>query len=398
MADKNSCKNSWILTDTTTGIYIDELELSGDDLGCPGASVRKRVLRGGLSDGVDVIDVDNGAFQFTILPTRGMGIWRGTCNGLDVGWQAPVAGPVHPGFVNPQDRGGLGWLTGFDEAIVRCGLDNNGAPTTDVVPNNMGVPSEVELTLHGRIANIPAHRVEVRVTPGDEPVITVVGVVDESALFYPGFRLQTEISTTCGANAFTITDTVLNLKAIDAEFELLYHCNFGPPFLEAGSQLETPARLVAPRDPRAVEGIDTYAQYLAPTDGYIEQVYWVEPLATADGETMAMLRNADASRGVVVRYNTNQMPCFTQWKNTASLGDGYVTGLEPGTDRPNSKTFEREQGRLMKLASGGSHQIQLTIEVQDTTAGVQGVLDEIAAIQGETPTQVHPQPLAHLSG
>ena len=386
-----------ILTDTSQGIWVDEFERTEQDIGYAGASIRKRVLRGGLTDGVEVVEVDNGEFAYTILPTRGMGIWRGKYRDLDVGWQAPVPGPVHPSFVNLQDRGGLGWLTGFDEAIVRCGLDNNGAPTTDVVPNNMGVPSEVELTLHGRIANIPACRVEVRIEAGEVPTIVVSGDVKEAALFYPGFRLHTEISTRCGSNAFTIVDTVTNLKAIDAEFELLYHCNFGPPFLEAGSQLDMPARFVAPRDEGAADGIGTYAEYLGPTDGYIEQVYWYEPLATDDGSTLSMLRNAAGDRGVVVRYNTLQMPCFSQWKNTASVGDGYVTGLEPGTDHPNSKTFERQQGRLISLRPDASHEIELTIEVHDDATGVQSIQQEIATIQGDTELKIHTQPLSHLS-
>ena len=389
---------SWILTDTDAGVWTETLELTAGDIGAAGASVRKRVLRGGLSDGVDIIEVDNGEFRYTVLPTRGMGIWRGSYRGLDVGWQAPVTGPVHPTFVDPQDRGGLGWLTGFDEVIVRCGLDSNGAPTTDVVPNNMGIPSEVELTLHGRIANLPARYVEVQVVPGDPPTIIVLGVVDEAALFYPGLRLHTAISTARGGNAFTIEDRVTNLRGVESEFELLYHCNFGPPFLGRGARLEVPARVVAPRDARAVEGIGCYADYLGPTAGFVEQAYWYEPLAAASGDTLALLRNADASRGIVVRYNTSQMPCFTQWKNTAALSDGYVTGLEPGTDYPNAKPFEREQGRLMRLAPGASHDVRLTVEVHDNAAGVGAAQEEIAAIQGGTPLEVSPQPLAHLSG
>ncbi len=389
---------SWVLTDRDNGVWVEELLLSADDIGAEGASVRKRVLRGGLSDGVEVIDVDNGQFSFTVLPTRGMGIWRGRYRSHDVGWQSPVTGPVHPGFVNTQDRGGLGWLTGFDELIVRCGLDSNGAPATDVVPNNMGIPSEVGLTLHGRIANLPAHRVEVRVSSGDPPTITILGVVDEAALFYPGFRLGTAISTVCGSHAIAIKDSVTNLQATAAEFELLYHCNFGPPFLRQGSRLELPARLVAPRDARAVEGIDTYDEYQGPTAGFVEQAYWYEPLALTDGTTLALLRNANADRGVVVRYNTQQLPCFTQWKNTAAVSDGYVTGLEPGTDYPNAKGFERAQGRLMQLAPGATHHVDLTLEVHDSAAGVRAVQQEIAAIQGTTRIDVQSQPLARLSG
>ena len=389
---------SWVLTDRDEGIWVEDLELTEKDIGCAGASVRKRVLRGGLSDGVEVIEIDNGQFSFTVLPTRGMGIWRGCYHGHDIGWQAPAKGPVHPSFVNLQDRGGLGWLTGFDEFIVRCGLDSNGAPCTDVVPNNMGVPSEVELTLHGRIANIPAHRVEVQVLPGDPPTIIVLGVVDEAALFYPGFRLSTSMSTICGSNAMTIADTVTNLKATEAEFELLYHCNFGSPFLEPGARLEIPAHTVAPRDQRAAEGIGAYSEYLGPTAGFVEQVYWYEPLSREDGVTLALLRNADGDRGAVVRFNTRQLPCFTQWKNTAAVADGYVTGLEPGTDYPNAKAIEREQGRLMRLAPGATHDVELTLEVHDSAAGVRAVQEEIAVIQGEPGVEVHRDPLPRLSG
>ncbi len=67
---------SWILTDTEAGIWTESIELTADDIGTAGASVRKRVLRGGLSDGVEVIEVDNGEFSYTILPTRGMDPWE----------------------------------------------------------------------------------------------------------------------------------------------------------------------------------------------------------------------------------------------------------------------------------------------------------------------------------
>ena len=117
---------SWVLTDTAQGKWEESLELGSADIGAPDAGVRKRVLRGGLSDGVEVVEVDNGEMSFTILATRGMGIWKGRYHGLDIGWQAPVPGPVHPSLVDLQDRGGLGWLTGCDEAIVRCGLDVDG--------------------------------------------------------------------------------------------------------------------------------------------------------------------------------------------------------------------------------------------------------------------------------
>ncbi len=388
----------WILMDAAARLWVEDFHLDAATCGMEGNwSVTKRTLRGGMSDGVDLIEVDNGELSFIVLPTRGMGIWKGTYRGLSIGWDSPVRGPVHPSLVDLQDRGGLGFLTGFDEAIVRCGLDSMGAPGPDVVPNNMGVPTQVDLTLHGRIANLPASQVEVAIQDGDPPELVVTGTVYETGLFYPGFRLVARVSTPLGANRLHITDQVTNLRGVAAEMELLYHCNFGRPFLEAGARLVTAARLVAPRDARAVEGIDTCDTYLDPTPGYVEQAYWYRLLGDDAGRTVAMLRNAAGDRGVALRFNLNELPAFAQWKNTAAISDGYVTGLEPATDYPNAKSFERDKGRLLRMEPGGVYTTHLDLEVHEDRAGVTGVEAEIARLQQQAERQVHREPVPEYS-
>ena len=52
--------------------------------------------------------------------------------------------------------------------------------------------------------------------------------------------------------------------------------------------------------------------------------------------------------------STEQLPFFTLWKNTAAENDGYVTGLEPGTNFPYNRRIERKAGRVPKLAAGES--------------------------------------------
>src|ERR1700730_5355096 len=149
---------TWILTDAHGDVWLDSFSASNDSLRLPtphDGSIRKRTLRGGLRDGIDLIEVHNGALSFSILPTRGMGLWRGDYHGLALGWHSPVAGPVHPKFVNQAADAGLGWLAGFDELLCRCGLSSNGPPGQDA-------STTAPLTLHGSIANIPAHLVEVR--------------------------------------------------------------------------------------------------------------------------------------------------------------------------------------------------------------------------------------------
>lgn len=388
---------SWVLTDIQHDIWLDSFVTGGHRpaLGTSGSwSIRKRTLHGGLRDGVDVIEVDNGALAYTILPSRGMGLWKGTYRGLPLGWQAPLRGPVHPKFVNVCAAGNIGWLTGFDEWLVRCGLASNGPPGEDTYTDRQGRARRDILGLHGRIANQPAHYVEVRVNLDPPFELSVVGHVEEGGLFLPHLHLTTTITTIPGSNRVVIHDLVENRAAQPVEMQLLYHCNLGPPFLEAGSRIVAPIRAVAPISKRAAEGIDTLETYAGPTTGFAEQVYCYDLLGDAAGRTLALLYNHTANKGVALRFNRQELPCFTVWKNTGALEDGYVTGLEPATNYPNFKTFERQQGRVPILPPGGHWQATWSIEAHDDAAGVAGVLTEVASLQARGKAMIHrtPQP------
>src|SRR5260370_28588028 len=98
---------------------------------------------------------------------------------------------------------------------------------------------------------------------------------------------------------------------------------------------------------------------------------------------MALLSNANADRGLALRWQRQQLPCFTVWKNTVALEDGYVTGLEPATNYPNFKTFERQQGRVVSLPAGGHWETTWSIEVHDSATGVAGILAAIVSRQSQ---------------
>ena len=101
--------------------------------------------------------------------------------------------------MNLEARGGLGWLEGFNEWMARCGLEWAGHPGVDRFVNNVGEQAEMNLTLHGKVANIPASEVEVIVEGAPRPRIRVRGRVDERAFYGPKLELWTEVSTEPGA-------------------------------------------------------------------------------------------------------------------------------------------------------------------------------------------------------
>ena len=111
------------------------------------------------------------------------------------------------------------------------------------------------------------------------------------------------------------------------------------------------------------------------------------------GKTLVALQNAAADKAAVLRFNVKQLPCFTQWKNTVGRSDGFVTGIEPGTNFPNLKSGERERGRVIKLDPGASWTVDLDIEIQDKPSGVKAIQAEIAALQSRNGTAVvHKKP------
>lgn len=375
--------NRWILTDGDTNTWHENFELTPTaDNGLPagGWYIRKRTLRGGVRAGVELVELANGALTVRVLPTRGCGIWNADFRGLRLGWDAPVRGPVNPHFVNQLERNGIGWLTGFDEWLCRCGLVSNGPP---------GADGSQPLTLHGRIANTPAHFVEVGIDPDPPHALFCTGQVDEGGLFLGRLRLTSTVRTVPGSNRLTIHDVVQNLAASPAEMQLLYHLNFGPPILEAGATVAVPFVEMAPQTPRAAEGVSHFDRYLGPTSGYAEQVYLFRPAALENGQTLALLSDAAGERGAAVFWNVRELPCFTVWKNTIPLDDGYVTGLEPATNFPYFKAHERQHGRVPVLLPGAKWEATWSIEALETAAAVRAKREVIDDIQARTPPIIH---------
>jgi galactose mutarotase-like enzyme len=384
---------TWTLIDQASGLSPSANQLAVSDKDLPGlgqARVTTRIWSGGLADGVVAVVINNGKLSFDVLPTRGMGLWRARLNDdselNSIGWKSPVRGPVHPAYVDLGEPSGLGWLDGFDELLCRCGLESNGAPDFDDTTNRLKYP------LHGRIANRPAHRVDLSIDT-DKQEIKLTGIVEETRFHFLKLRLTSTITTKFGSTALSIHDEIENFSASPTTAQLLYHVNFGLPLLDGGSRVVAPVKTLVPRNAHAAQGIKTWDSYSAPEPGFEEMVYFFELHAADDGQTRALLKNAHATRGVSLVYNTKQLPCFSVWKNTTGEPDGYVTGIEPGTNFPNPRSFETVKNRVVKLAGGQKHAFDLTLEVHGSAADVTAAEAAVTKIQAGRTPKIHPQPL-----
>lgn len=85
---------------------------------------------------------------------------------------------------------------------------------------------------------------------------------------------------------------------------------------------------------------------------------------------------------------------MTLWKNTDTLKQGYVTGIEPGTSYAYPVTIEREQKRVKQLQPGASAAFDLTYTLLHNSEQVNEVEKRIKTIQGETKIDESTTPIA----
>ncbi len=384
---------TWTLLDQTEG-QSAKTPLSITEKDVPGlgkASISTRICSGGLSEGVFAVTLNTGKIALDVLPTRGMGLWQlevlGDKEVPILGWQSPIRGPVHPAFVDLGEPSGLGWLDGFDELLVRCGLESNGAPEHDEKTGRLKFP------LHGRIANRPAYKVDLTVDT-DKQEIKLTGIVEESRFHFNGLRMTSTLTMKIGGSTIALHDEVKNFANRPTTMQMLYHVNFGLPLLDAGSRVVAPVKTLVPRNAHAASGIANWDSYVAPTPGFEEMVYFFHLHANEAGQTQTLLKNAHSTRGVSLLFSPQQLPCFSLWKDTGGESDGYVTGLEPGTNFPNPRSFEAAKKREASLAPGATQAFDLTLDIHGSPAEVAAAEAAIAKIQAGRKPEIHKQPLA----
>lgn len=358
-----------VLINETAGLISENYDF---ELKERGLRIQMRSLHGGRQEGVRVLRLDNGDFSLNIIPTRGMGIWNGKCGDVDLGWNGFSRVPVHPSFVPLSEPGGFGWLDGFNEWFVRCGLESNGSPEF----NENG---SLKYGLHGKIANIPTRKLEVFIDL-EKGEIGTVGTVEESRMFFKKLELKTTISMKIGTNILCVKDIVTNLSDEPGEYELLYHINNGMPFVGKGTRFAVPFERMAPRTPEALKHIESWDLCGPEEPGNEEVVYFFDPKAEPDGTVPTLMIASGGERGMLLTFNKKQLPYFSLWKLRKSNKDGYVTGMEPSVNFPNTKSFEKSKGRVPQLGPGESREHLNTVEILRDAASVQKALKRIESL------------------
>ena len=190
--------------------------------------IETSVLDNDLGKGSRIAWVNTGAgLRYKVVIDRGLDIVDAFYNQYSLVWLS------HAGVTaqRPDANRGLGWLYSFAGGLLTtCGLTHVGGPERD----EFG-----ERGLHGRISNLPG-RVESIVQPEltvGKLQMSITAVVKQSRVFGPNLELRRTISSTLGEPTVRIHDVVSNLGNTPAPHMILYHCNYGWPLVDEGTEI-----------------------------------------------------------------------------------------------------------------------------------------------------------------
>ena len=319
--------------------------------------IETAVLDNGLARGTRVAWINTGTgLRYKVVLDRAMDIADAFWGPYCLSWLSSL-GITSP---EPFSNKGTDWLRTFGGGLmVTCGLTHTGGPETD---------AEGSRGLHGRISNIPA-LIESVVQPDlqlGRLKMSITGIIKETTIFGPDLELKRTISGELGKPVIRIQDEVMNRGNTAVPHMLLYHCNFGWPLVDEGSEIRWNGKW-KPRDEESKlifkEGND-FHRCPKPLDkhkGPGEAAAFINAESDDDGICTCGIYNKRLGLQLDLRFKKDQLPWLTNWQH---FGKGeYVTGLEPGTHPPIGKNKAKERGILSYIDPGEVKKYNLDFEV-----------------------------------
>ena len=333
--------------------------------------IETSVLDNGAGRGTRIAWINTGTgLRFKIVLDRGMDIADAFYNQHSLTWLS------HVGITAPQpfSNQGLDWLKTFGGGLLTtCGLAHVGGPEKDA----NGV-----LGLHDQISNI---RAEIESIIQPDPVMgkmemSITGIIKQTQVLGPNLELKRTISATIGSATIRIHDEVMNRGNLPAPHMILYHCNFGWPLVDEGTDIlfkgKWESRPGGINDHIFREGYD-FRKCPAPLPqhaGTGEAVAFIDAEPDDAGICTCALSNKELGLAMVMRFQKKQLPWLTNWQH---WGKGeYVTGLEPGTHPPIGQGLARETNQLIFLQPGEMQSYDLEIEVLNDEGNINTFLKD----------------------
>lgn len=320
------------------------------------ANISEVELQDGRARGMRAYQVKSpSGLAFDLLPDKCLDIGSLSYKGVNINFQTkngmsassyayPVSGEFDRYF-------GAGM-------VMTCGLKNTGGDYTDETGHYQ--------QLHGRLANTPCESCGYKAYwDGDEYVLSAHGRVRDSQMEAHNLLLDRTIETSISSAKITITDVISNQDLLTEDYLILYHMNFGWPFISKDTVLKFPKEtkeIIARTEHSEAERENMYSfENVDPNAA--ETVYFHHPESDEEGNVSCQIENPALGIGVKISYNNKYLPVLTQW-NSLKFGE-VVLGIEPGNSYISGMEQSKKDGMVGTLEGLEEHKISLSLEFYD---------------------------------
>lgn len=311
--------------------------------------IRRMISDDGKAKGSTVYEVRNGSgLSFDVLPDNGLDLGQLSYKGINISWLGKP-GMVSPYSFFPLENEFNNIFSGG--MMFTCGLLNTGEGNID---KGQFMPE------HGRYHSLSSSEVCARFHEEDNAVI-LTGKVIQGQLFAHNLELRRKIKAPIGQNRIIVEDELRNNTPETVEYMLLYHCNFGYPFLDESLKLQLPECTKIIPGNKFSEGkeIDLRCQFTPPVDGYDERVFFHDVEIKENNAELKVI-NENLKIGVSLKWSADTLPHLIEWKSMRSTD--YVLGLEPSTNHVIGRKRAREAGTLLSIAPFGCKKMRLQFD------------------------------------
>lgn len=289
------------------------------------------IVADGRARGDRVVSVHpDGGLHARVLADRGLDVGAAWVSGRAVSWTSAV-GESRATHADDGEGWHLDWAGGL---VTTCGLRNVGRPS-----GGHG--------RHGAYSGIPADDLRIERVPGEHASVVLRGRVRDTDALGRTLTLTRELVFGPGPT-LTVDDVVTNEGVAPERAPILYHLNFGYPFV----------------GPQTVLSIDGHPSADARAMGEPRQVPDEVVEHTLENEqVVASIDSARLGLRASVTFSTRELPQLWTWQRR--VRGGYVFGVEPA----NCSVIGTEHDRLARtapvLGPGASRRTSVSVRFEE---------------------------------
>lgn len=314
--------------------------------------IRRYTLSEAFAQGTKAIDVKTGGgLEYTVLPSRALDISLVSFRGVNLTYLTP-GGETYPSYYKRQ---GDDWLHSFFGGLLTtCG------------PFNIGRACEADgrsYALHDRFSNTPARFVCAKAP--DESGISITGQIDFGALGKEKIRVCRTIFSPLLSSSVTITDRIENYGFEQSPLTILYHTNWGYPFLCEDAKVYV--------DASEMECYDDYSKAhaadvlrVSPPDPAAKEKNYFHTMNFKDGAAHASIVNPGMNNlGAHLTFSP-ELKYLTHCKVENPVD--YLIALEPCNTLCVGRAEIERRGVLPCIQPGEAKTMSLRIEITEGPA------------------------------